>query len=117
MGFIQDITLRLDGDLTKPYGEAKISFAGRCSAPTVGRKGTSHLMRLVCPCAVYNKNDFTQRQSALFGNANQPADGSALRVRLHACACWLHVGTQGLPVPVALSLCLRARWVCFACRA
>ena len=39
MGFIQDITLRLDGDLTKPYGEAKISFAGRCSAPTVGRKG------------------------------------------------------------------------------
>ena len=27
MGFIQDITLRLDGDLTKPYGEAKISFA------------------------------------------------------------------------------------------
>lgn len=21
MGFIQDITLRLDGDLTKPYGE------------------------------------------------------------------------------------------------
>ena len=33
MGFIQDITLRLDGDLNKPYGEAEISFAAQLQRP------------------------------------------------------------------------------------
>jgi hypothetical protein len=35
---------------------------------------------------VHNKNDFSLQQSALFGGAHQPADGSALKVRCHACA-------------------------------
>ena len=100
MGFIQDITLRLDGDLTKPYGEAKISSAGKCSAlTTVGGRRTLWLMLLVCPCAVHNANDFSRRQSALFGDAHQPADGSALRVRCHACACcrmWARKVSQSL---------------------
>ena len=44
-------------------------------------------MLLVCPRAVHNKNDFSLRQSAVFGSAHQPADGSALRVRRSVSVC------------------------------
>ena len=49
------------------------------------------MQTMMWPFAVHNSNDFSLQQAALFGNAHQPAEGSALMVRwLCLCRCVCH---------------------------